>query len=50
MRPKAWLTAALRDSGVEVVRGAIDDEAHARVEAAQQLQLMAAPGATAQGE
>lgn len=50
MRPKAWLTAALRDSGVEVVRVAIDDEAHARVEAAQQLQLMAPPGASAQGE
>ncbi|PZF55277.1 hypothetical protein DEJ23_12345 [Curtobacterium sp. MCSS17_008] len=34
MRPKAWLTSALRDSGVEVVRVALDDDAHARVEAA----------------
>ncbi|PYY34484.1 hypothetical protein DEJ32_14855 [Curtobacterium sp. MCPF17_046] len=49
-RPKAWLTAALRDSGVEVIRVAIDDEAHARVEAAQQLQLMAVPGASAHEE
>jgi len=49
MRPKAWLTAALRDSGVEVLRVSIDDETHARVEAAQQLQLVALPGSAAHG-
>jgi len=47
MRPKAWLTVALRDSGVEVVRVATDDEAHAPVEAAEQLQLMEPPGSAA---
>jgi len=40
MRPKAWLTAALRDSQVEIVRVTIDDEAHARVAAAQTTQFM----------
>jgi len=49
MRPKVWLTAALRDSGVEGVKVAIDGEAHARVEAAQRLQLMAPPGSAAHG-
>lgn len=39
-RPKAWLTAALRDSNVQVVRVGIDADAHARVEAAQRMQLM----------
>ena len=40
LRPKAWLTEALRDSEVEVVRVRIDDDARARVAAAQRLQRM----------
>lgn len=40
MRPKAWLTAALRDNRVEVVRVSIDEDAHARVRAAQRAQFM----------
>jgi hypothetical protein len=37
-RPSAWLTAALRDSEVEVVRVSIDATAHAHVVEAQKLQ------------
>ncbi|WIB34428.1 hypothetical protein [Curtobacterium sp. MCSS17_005] len=40
LRPKAWLTAALRDSAVEVVRVDIAEDARARVAAAQRLQTM----------
>jgi hypothetical protein len=36
-RPTAWLTAALRDSQVEIVRVTIDSEARARVTAAHAL-------------
>jgi hypothetical protein len=39
-RRTAWLTAALRDSKVEIVRVSIDSGAHARVTAAQALQVM----------
>lgn len=39
-RPTAWLTAALLDGKVEIVRVTIDSEAHARVTAAQALQVM----------
>ena len=39
LRPRAWLTAALRDSSVEVVRVSIDAEAHARVVEAQRIQF-----------
>jgi len=39
LRPRAWLTAALRDSGVEVVRVSIDPEARARVVDAQKIQF-----------
>lgn len=40
LRPKAWLTEALRDSAVEVVRVSISDDARARVADAQRLQTM----------
>ncbi|PZE72892.1 hypothetical protein DEJ27_00055 [Curtobacterium sp. MCPF17_018] len=40
MRPKAWLTAALRDNRIELARVSIDEDAHARVRAAQQAQFM----------
>ncbi|MCS5521797.1 hypothetical protein NY551_03495 [Curtobacterium flaccumfaciens pv. oortii] len=40
LRPKAWLTAALRDSAVEIVRVSISDDARARVADAQRLQTM----------
>jgi uncharacterized protein (DUF2252 family) len=43
LRPKAWLTAALRDSAVEVVRVSIAEDARARVVDAQRLQTMAPP-------
>ena len=39
LRPRAWLTAAIRDSGVEVVRVSIDAEAQARVVDAQRVQF-----------
>jgi hypothetical protein len=39
LRPRAWLTATLRDSSVEVVRVVIDAEAHARVVEAQKIQF-----------
>jgi len=39
LRPGAWLTAALRDSNVEVVRVSIDAAAHARVVEAQRIQF-----------
>lgn len=39
LRPRAWLTAALRDSGVEVVRVSIDAEAQALVVDAQRIQF-----------
>jgi hypothetical protein len=39
LRPKAWLTAALRDSGVEVMRVSIDPDARARVVEAQRIQF-----------
>lgn len=39
LRPRAWLTAALRDSFVEVVRVSIDAKAHARVVEAQHIQF-----------
>jgi hypothetical protein len=39
LRPRAWLTAALRDSAVEVVRVSIDAEAQARVVDAQRAQF-----------
>lgn len=44
LRPKAWLTAAMRDSAVEVVRVDIDESARARVAAAQRLQEMTGTG------
>jgi hypothetical protein len=40
LRPTAWLTAALRDSCVEVLRVTIDEDARARVEVAQRRQFM----------
>lgn len=40
LRPKAWLTEALRDSAVEVVRVSIAEDARARVADAQRLQTM----------
>lgn len=39
LRPRAWLTAALRDSAVEVVRVSIDEAAQARVVEAQRIQF-----------
>ncbi|MGE3449351.1 MAG: hypothetical protein AB7H92_17425 [Microbacteriaceae bacterium] len=39
LRPRAWLTAALRDSGVEVLRVSIDAAATARVVEAQRVQF-----------
>jgi hypothetical protein len=38
-RPHAWLTAALRDSAVEVLRVSIDAAARARVVEAQRVQF-----------
>ncbi|PYY64419.1 hypothetical protein DEJ30_08110 [Curtobacterium sp. MCPF17_003] len=40
LQPKAWLTEALRDSAVEVVRVSIDEDARTRVVDAQRLQTM----------
>ena len=39
LRPRVWLTAALRDSGVEVVRVSIDELAQTRVVDAQRIQF-----------
>lgn len=39
LRPRAWLTAALRDSAVEVLRVSIEDAARARVVEAQRAQF-----------
>jgi hypothetical protein len=39
LRPRAWLTAALRDSAVEVLRVSIDAAATARVVEAQRVQF-----------
>lgn len=44
LRQKAWLTAALRDSAVEVVRVSIAEVARARVSDAQRLQRMTGSG------
>lgn len=37
-RPKAWLTAALADAGVEVLRVELDDDVTASIVSAQKLQ------------
>ena len=39
LRPKAWLTAALQDSQVEVIRVSIDADAQAQVVEAQRIQF-----------
>ncbi|WIB65296.1 hypothetical protein [Curtobacterium sp. MCBD17_040] len=39
-RPRAWLTAALLDAGVEVLRVDVDPAVLSRVEAAQRAQFM----------
>lgn len=39
LRPKAWLTAALRDAHAEAIRVAIDADAHAQVVSAQLIQF-----------
>lgn len=39
LRPRAWLTAAMRDSQVEVMRVSIDSAARARVIEAQRIQF-----------
>jgi len=38
-RTRAWLTAALADSGVEIVRVSIDAAVYARIVEAQRLQM-----------